>query len=89
MVDLQTYPPAELPPFNSVGSVACHLLFSCHCYCFKESFQRPFPHFLQNDLFLGLLRQVHSHAAMPQVFSLVSLSLSSSSPDPPGLSITF
>lgn len=68
---------------------ASHLLLPSHCYHFKRSLQRQFPHFLQRDSFLGLFRQVRSHTAVPRVFSLVSLSLSSSSPDPPGLSIAF
>lgn len=56
MVDPQTHPPPELPPFNSVGFATCHLLSPCHRYHFKESFQRQFAHFLQTDL-------------SPQVFS--------------------
>lgn len=85
------HPPAELPPFNRVGSATCHLLSPCHCYHFKESFQRQFAHFLQTDLFFlrspqtSALTRCHASGFFP----LVSLSLSSSLPEPPGLSIIF
>lgn len=76
MVNLQTYPPAELPPINSVGSIACHLLFPCHCYHFTESFQRQFPHFLWNHLFFrssqtGALTCCHASGFFRGFFELV------------------